>query len=194
MLTSEGPGSSEWQLMVYSVPGWGPEANLGEYSFQVTTPMPAAGDSSAPPESAPPAQTGASSSPAATSPPVAASSPAGDVTTSGHFTVVTAAEPSVSLSEVTSLRKASLPEGGQLEIWLSGFPSFSMVYVSLYGPGGPTTYPLLTDLPGVHTDQNGEGVVRWTIPAGTAVGTYAIWIYPPPSGCKSACFTFQVIP
>lgn len=112
------------------------------------------------------------------------------MTTSGDLTVVAAAQPS---AEVSS---ALLLPGSQLQIGLSGFPGSSMVYVSLYGPYVAGRYPLLVDLPGLRTDQNGEAVASWTVPSGTAAGTYAIWIDPPPVswpvGCENSCLSFSV--
>jgi hypothetical protein len=85
-----------------------------------------------------------------------------------------------------------LPAGSQLYVWFSGFPGFSMVYVSLYGPGEARKYPLLVDLPGVRTDQHGEGTASWAIPSGAAVSKYVIWIDPPPAGCLNLCLAFTV--
>jgi hypothetical protein len=84
--------------------------------------------------------------------------------------------------------------GSQLHIWFSGFPSSSLVYVSLYGPGAAGTYPLLTDLPALKTDQNGEGDASWTVPPSAAGAKYAVWIDPAPTGCVNPCTAFSVRP
>lgn len=163
-LTSD---SGEWDGVLISVPGQGAEANLGEYSFQVTTPIPGS----------------TSTSPTA-----------GVMTTSGHFTVVPGAQPSAEVGGASTVgaKQVFLPAGSQLYVWFSGFPGFSMVYVSLYGPGASRNYPLLVDLPGVRTDQHGEGTVSWAIPSGAAVSKYAIWIDPPPTACHNPCMAFTV--
>ena len=161
------PDSSEWDGILISVPGQGPEASLGGYSFEVMTPIPGS----------------ASTSPAA-----------GVMTTSGHFTVMPDAQPSAEVggASMAGARQVLLPAGSQLYLWFSGFPGFSMVYVSLYGPSASRKYPLLVDLPGVRTDQNGEGTASWAIPSSAAVSEYAIWIDPPPAGSPNPCMAFTV--
>ena len=171
-LTSAEPRSSVWDWLVLSVPGRGPEASLGEYTFRVITAIPGT----------------ASSTPTGASPSITTGPPTRFMATSGSFTVIPAAQPSAEVSN------APLPEGSQLQIGFSDFPSFSMVYVSLYGPGVAGRYPLLVDLPGLRTDQYGEGVALWTVPPGSAAGTYAVWIDPPPAGCQNPCTSFSIAP
>ena len=181
-------GSGEWDWPLLSVPGGGPEASLGVYAFQVTA-VTAGSGSGAPPSPA-------SSPSAGPSPSVISGSPATSVTTSGHFTVVPAAEPSavVGSDSLPPGREGYLAAGSQLTIWFSGFPSLTTIYVSLYGPGVATEYPWLTDLPGLSTNGNGEGEAVWPVPAGAAAGRYAIWIDPPPQGCTNPCTAFDVTP
>lgn len=169
--------SGAWNYVLIPVPGYGAEASLGEYSFQVTTPIPGS----------------ASASPTV-----------GVMTTSGHFTVMPDKRPSAEVGDASVVggNQVFLPAGSQLYIWFSGFPGFSMVYVSLYGPGtgqpgqyGPGAaqeYPLLVDLPGVRTDQYGEGTASWAIPSGTTVSKYVIWIDPPPAGLPNLCMGFTI--
>jgi hypothetical protein len=163
-LTSD---SGEWDGTLIPVPGKGAEASLGEYRFQVMTPIP--GNASASPT-------------------------AGVMTTSGHFTVMPDTQPSAEVggASMVESRQVFLPAGSQLYIWFSGFPGFSVVYVSLYGPGAAREYPLLVDLPGVRTDQYGEGTASWTIPSGTTVSDYVIWIDPPPAGYRNPCMAFTI--
>jgi hypothetical protein len=170
-----GPG--KWEYVLLPVPGQGAEASLGEYTFQVT---------------AAPADTGSLSASATASP---APSPS-VTTTSGHFTIIPATQPSVAVGgdPLTVGRQADVSAGSQLHIWFSGFPSFSLVYASLYGPGAAGKYPLLTDLPGLKTDQNGEADATWTVPSGTAAASYAIWIDPTPAGGVNPCLAFTVTP
>ncbi len=162
-LTSD---SGAWDGILDPVPGRGAEASLGEYSFQVTAPILGS----------------ASPSPTASL-----------MTTSGHFTVMPDTEASAEVGSASTVggRQVSLPVGSQLYVWFSGFPGSSMVYVSLYGPGAAQNYPLLVDLPGVRTDQHGEGTAGWAIPSG-AVGYYAIWIDPPPADSTNPCMAFIV--
>ena len=162
-LTSD---SGAWDGILDPVPGQGAEASLGEYSFQVTAPILG------------------SASPSPT---------ASVMTTSGHFTVMPDTEASAEVGSASAVggRQVSLPVGSQLYVWFSGFPGSSMVYVSLYGPGAAQNYPLLVDLPGVRTDQHGEGTASWAIPSG-AVGDYAIWIDPPPADSTNPCMAFIV--
>jgi hypothetical protein len=185
-LTGDGPGEWDWPLL--SVPGGGPEASLGVYAFQVTT-VTAGSGSGAP--SSPAASPSAGPGPSVTSGP-----PATSVTTSGHFTVIPAAEPAAVVGSDSRPpgREGYLAAGSQLTIWFSGFPGFTTIYVSLYGPGVAMEYPLLTDLPGLKTDGNGEGEAVWPVPAGAAAGRYAIWIDPPPQGCVNPCTAFDVTP
>jgi hypothetical protein len=163
--------SGVWADVLIPVPGQGAEASLGEYSFQVTTPIPGS----------------ASASPTV-----------GVMTTSGQFTVIPAKQPSAEVGDASMAAgtqaslPVSLPAGSQLYIWFSGFPGYSTVYVSLYGPGAARTYPLLVDLPGVKTDQNGEGTVSWAIPSGATVSSYVLWIDPPPAGCPNPCMGFTI--
>ena len=159
--------SGDWDDVLIPVPGHGAEASLGEYSFQVTTPIPGS----------------ASASPTA-----------GVMTTSGHFTVMPDEQPAAAVGDASVVggREVRLPAGSQLYIWFSGFPGFSMVYVSLYGPGAAQKYPLLVDLPGVRTDQYGEGTASWAIPSGATVGDYFIWIDPPPAGRPNLCMGFTI--
>jgi hypothetical protein len=159
--------SGEWDGILIPVPGQGAEASLGEYNFQVTTSIPGS----------------ASISPTA-----------GVITTSGHFTVMPDTQPSAEVggASMVRARQVFLPVGSQLYVWFSGFPSFSMVYVSLYGPGAEQKYPLLVDLPGVRTDQYGEGTASWAIPSGATVSEYAIWIDPPPVDCTNPCMAFTI--
>jgi hypothetical protein len=147
------PDSGKWCVILTPVPGQGAEAGLGEYSFQVTTPI--SGSASASPT-------------------------AGVMTTSGHFTVTPDKQPGAEVGDATMVggNHFFLPAGSQLHIWFSGFPGFSMVYVSPYGPGSAQKYPLLADLPGVRTDQHGEGTASWAIPSGATVSEYVIWIDP----------------
>jgi hypothetical protein len=175
-LTPGSPGSGEWVWLVQSVPGLGLEASLGQYTFRMITAVP-------------------SSTPTVASPTVTTSPPPRFNVTSGNLTIVPAAQPSAEVSSDPQLA------GDQLQIGLAGFPGFSMVYVSLYGPGASdgqgasAMYPLLVDLPGLTTDQYGEGVALWTVPSGTAAGRYAIWIDPLPSACKNnPCISFTVSP
>jgi hypothetical protein len=95
---------------------------------------------------------------------------------------------------LTAGREAAVPAGSQLHISFSGYPSSSLVYVSLYGPGAAGTYPLLTDLPALKTNPNGEGDAAWTVPPRAAVARYAVWIDPPPAGCTNPCTAFDVRP
>ncbi len=67
-----------------------------------------------------------------------------------------------------------------------------MIYVSLYGPGVAQNYSLLVDLPGLRTDQYGEGGAIWAVPSSAAVGRYAIWIDPPPASCTNPCMAFTI--
>jgi hypothetical protein len=159
--------SGEWDDILIPVPGQGAEAGLGEYSFQVMTPIPGS----------------ASTSPTA-----------GVMTTSGRFIVVPATEPSAEVGGTSTVgaKQVSLSAGSQLYVWFSGFPGFSTVYVSLYGPSAAGTYPLLMDLPGVRTDQHGEGTASWAIPSGAAMSEYVIWIDPPPAGSPNPCMAFTV--
>lgn len=159
--------SGAWDDVLLPVPGHGAEASLGEYSFQVTTPIPGS----------------ASASPTV-----------GVMTTSGHFTVMPDKQPSAEVGDASVVggRQVFLPAGSQLYIWFSGFPTFSMVYVSLYGPGAAQKYPLLVDLPGVRTDRYGEGTASWTIPSGATVSDYFIWIDPPPAGPPNPCLGFTI--
>jgi hypothetical protein len=161
--------SGAWDDVLIPVPGYGAEASLGEYSFQVTTPIPGS----------------------------ATTSPSADVvTTSGHFTVIPDTQPTaeVGSSSMVGGSQVYLPVGSQLYVWFSGFPGFSMVYVSLYGPEAAHKYPLLVDLPGVRTNQYGEGTATWAIPIGTAVSEYPIWIDPPPVDCHNPCMAFSITP
>lgn len=159
--------SGEWDSILIPVPGQGAEASLGEYTFQVTTPIPGS---------------------ASTSPTTAV------MTTSGHFTVMPDIQPSAEVggASMVESRQVFLPVGSQLYLWFSGFPGFSMIYVSLYGPGAAQKYPLLVDLPGVRTDQHGEGTASWAIPSDVAVSEYVIWINPPPAGCPNPCMAFTI--
>ena len=159
--------SGGWDDVLIPVPGHGAEASLGEYSFQVTTPIPAS----------------ASASPTA-----------GVMTTSGQFTVMPEEQPSAAVGDASMVenKQVFLPAGSQLYIWFSGFPSFSMVYVSLYGPGTAQKYPLLVDLPGVKTDKYGEGTASWAIPSDATVSDYFIWIDPPPAGRPNLCMGFTI--
>ncbi len=154
----------DWPLL--SVPGGGPEASLGVYAFQVTAVT--AGSGSGAPSSP------ASSPSAGPSPSVTSGPPATSVTTSGHVTVVRAAEPSAVVGSDSRLpsREGYLAAGSRLTIWFSGFPGLTTIYVSLYGPGVAMEYPLLTDLPSLRTDGNGEGDAVWPVPAGTAAGRF----------------------
>jgi hypothetical protein len=164
------PNSREWDYPLIPVPGQGAEASLGEYSFRVTTPIPGA----------------ASASPTA-----------GFVNTTGQFTVMPESQPAAEVgdSAVPEGNHVFLPAGSQLYIWFSGFTSFSIVYVSLYGPGpgAAREYPLLADLPAVKTDPYGEGTVTWAIPPDAAPSEYLIWVDPPPTGCPNPCMGFTVI-
>lgn len=173
-LTPGSPGSGDWVWLVQSVPGLGLEASLGQYTFRMITAVP----SSTP--------TGASAS-------VTTSPPPRFIVTSGNLTIIPVTQPSAEVSSDPQLA------GDQLQIGLSGFPAFSMVYVSLYGPGASdgqgasAMYPLLVDLPGLRTDQHAEGAALWTVPSGTADGRYAIWIDPLPAACKNnPCISFTV--
>ena len=159
--------SGAWDGVLFPVPGYGAEASLGEYSFQVTTPIPGS----------------ASASPTV-----------GVMTTSGHFTVIPDTRPGAGVGGASAVggNPVFLAVGSQLYIWFSGFPGFSMVYVSLYGPGVAQEYPLLVDLPGVRTDQYGEGTASWTIPSGATVSEYVIWIDPPPAGLPNPCMGFTI--
>jgi hypothetical protein len=116
------------------------------------------------------------------------------MTTSGHFTVMPDTQPSAEVGSASTVggRKVFLPVGSQLYVWFSGFPGSSMVYVSLYGPGASQNYPLLVDLPGVRTDQYGEGTASWAIPPGAAVAEYVIWIDPQPAGGPNPCMAFTI--
>lgn len=166
------PRTRIWEASLFPVPGQGAEATLGDYAFRMTTTIPGSG----------------SSGPAV-----------GVINTSGRFTVIPATQPraevvSASLAGGTEI---SLPVGSQLSVRFADFPSLSMVYVSLYGPGpspGQAGYaPLLTDLPGVQADQYGEGVAIWDIPSGATAGRYGIWIDPRPAGCTSnPCMAFDI--
>lgn len=177
-------GSDGWDYVLLPVPGQGAEASLGEYSFHVTTAIAATGGSGA--------------SPAAPAPsPSSTTSPAASVvTTSGHFTVIAATQPSVAVGSdpLAAGQQADVSAGSQLHIWFSGFPSFSLVYASLYGPGAAGNYPLLTDLPGLKTDQYGEADATWTVPSSTAAARYAVWINPTPAGGINPCLAFTVTP
>lgn len=163
-LTSD---NGEWEGILIPVPGQGAEASLGEYSFQVTTPIPG------------------SASPSPT---------AGVMTTSGHFTVMPDARPGAEIggASMVSARQVSLPTGSRLYVWFSGFPDFSMVYVTLYGPCAAQGCPLLVDLPGVRADQHGEGTVSWAIPSGAALSEYFTWIDPMPASCRNPCLAFTI--
>lgn len=159
--------SGDWDDVLIPVPGQGAEASVGEYSFQVTTPI--SGSAGASPT-------------------------AGAVTTSGHFTVMPDEQPTAAVGDASVVegKQVFLPAGSQLYIWFSGFPGSSMVYVSLYGPRAAQNYPLLVDLPGVRTDQYGEGTASWAIPSGAAVSDYFIWIDPPPAGLHDPCMEFTI--
>jgi hypothetical protein len=180
-----GPGSDEWKYVLLPVPGQGAEASLGEYSFQVTTAMAGTGSASA----------SAATSPAP-SPSITTSPAASVVTTSGHFTVIPATQPSVAIGSdpLTASQQATVSAGSQLSIWFSGFPSFSLVYASLYGPGVAGKAPLLTDLPALKTDQYGEADLTWTVPSSAATARYAVWIDPTPAGVVNPCLAFTVRP
>jgi hypothetical protein len=165
-LTSNG---GEWDYTLIPAPGQGAEASLGEYSFRVTTSIP--GDASASPT-------------------------AGFINTTGNFTVLPDNQPTAEVGDAISVDSDDvfLSTGSQLYIWFSGFPSLSMIYVSLYGPGpGPAReYPLLTDLPVVKTDPYGEGAAKWVIPPDATVSKYLIWVDPMPAGCPNPCLGFTV--
>jgi hypothetical protein len=177
-----------WMYVVDPVPGQGPEASLGEYAFQVTTTIAGTGSSNASLTTSPSA--------GGPSPSITTSPAASVVTTSGHFTVIPATEPSVAVGSdpLTAGQQASVSAGGQLHIWFSGFPSFSLVWVSLYGPGAALNYPWLADLPVVKTDQHGEGDATWTVPPGAATAWYAVWTDPPLADCSNLCAAFSVTP
>jgi hypothetical protein len=182
-----------WAVVLYSVPGYGAEASLGNYSFQVTTPTP--GSASTSPTAGLPSTSPTaglpSTSPTAGLP--STSPTAGTVTTSGQFIVAPDTRPSASVgSESLGLQQVSLSAGSQLHIWFSGYPSFSTVYVSLYGPCAGQKCPWLVDLPGVRTDQHGEGTASWAIPPSAAVSQYPIWIDPPPAGIGNPCMALFV--
>jgi hypothetical protein len=188
MLAEAGAQPGEWDWTIYSLPGQGSEASLGEYSFRVITAVSGASGSST---TSPDQQTSTSPGSGFGSSATTSSSSSG-VAISGHFTVVPAASPTVDLSP------ANLSVGEQLQIALSGFTGSSIVYVTVFGPGAPsgtgTTYPLLADIPGMTTDQNGEVVAHWTVPSGTPVGKYAFWFDPPPAGCPNPCGNLSITP
>jgi hypothetical protein len=188
MLAETGATPGEWDWMIHSVPGQGPEASLGEYAFRVTT---AASGASGSNTATIASQTTTSAS-SGISPSIATDSPASEIAISGHFTVIPAASPAVDLSSYR------LSAGSQLQIAFSGFPGSSVLYVTVYGPGTspgtPAIYPLLADLPGLTTDQNGEGVTYWAVPSGTVVGQYPIWFDPPPAGCHNPCISLYITP
>jgi len=152
---------------IFSVPGQGAEASLGKYSFQVTTPSPGT--------------TSASPTP-------------GVMPASGYFIVMPDTQPTADVADVATAgaTEVSLQAGSQLSIWFSGYPSFSTVYVSLYGPCAAQTCPWLVDLSGVRTDQYGEGTASWAIPSSAAASEYPIWIDPAPPGCLNPCIAFSV--
>lgn len=181
-------GSDGWDYVLLPVPGQGAEASLGDYTFHVTTAIAGTGGSGASPAAPAPSPS------SATSP---ATSPAASVvTTSGHFTVIAATQPSVAVGSdpLAAGQQADVSAGSQLHIWFSGFPSFSLVYASLYGPGAAGNYPLLADLPGLRTDQYGEADATWMVPSGTAAARYAVWISPTPAGGINPCLAFTVTP
>jgi hypothetical protein len=181
----QGTAFGGWDYFLLPVPGQGAEASLGEYTFQVTTAIAGAGSPG-----------GSLTASPAPSPSITASPAASVVLTSGHFTVVPATQPSVAIGSdpLTARQQAVVPAGSQLHIWFSGFPSRSLVYASLYGPGAAGTYPLLTDLPGLKTDQYGEADATWTVPSGAAGATYAVWVDPTPAGVVNPCLSFTVEP
>lgn len=166
-LSPRDPQAGTWDFLILPLPGQDPEANLGEYTFQVTTAISGSGS---------------------------ASPTAGAMTTSGRFTVIPAAQPSadVGTASTADSREVFLPVSSQLHIWFSGYPGFSMVYVSLYGPGAAQGYPLLADLPALSLDQNGEGSLIWAIPSGAVMGRYAIWIDPLPTGGTNPSMAFDL--
>ena len=168
-LSPQTPQVGTWEFLILPLPGQGAEANLGEYTFQVTT---------------------AISGSDGTSP------SAGVMVTSGRFTVIPAARPSaeVGTASMADFREVFLPVSSQLHIWFSGYPGSSTVYVSLYGPGAAQGYPLLADLPALSLDQSGEGGLIWAIPSGAVMGRYAIWIDPPPAGGTNLCMAFDIRP
>ena len=186
----QSPGSGAWEYVLFPVPGRGAEADLGEYAFQVTTAIAGTGSASPSPTTSP--------APGGPGPSITTTPTAGVVTTSGHFTVIPAAQPSVAVGNdaLTAGPDAVVSAGSQLHIWFSGFPSFSLVYVSLYGPGPGAAgrYPLLADLPAVKTDQYGEGDAPWAVPPVAAAARYAVWIDPQPAGCTNPCAAFTAVP
>jgi hypothetical protein len=208
MLAEAGIEPGEWDWVIHSLPGQGPEASLGEYAFRVITAVSGAtgssttgssttgssttGSSTTGSSTTSPEQQTTTSPDSGVSPSTITSPPSSEIAISGHFTVVPAASPMADLSP------SLLSAGSQLQIAFSGFPSASIVYVTVYGPGvgtgAATTYPLLADVPGLTTDQNGEAVTRWTVPSGTAVGRYAFWFDPPLAGCRNPCGNLSITP
>jgi hypothetical protein len=193
MLTEADAEPGEWDWVIHSLPGQGPEASLGEYAFRVITAVSRASGSSTTGSSTTSPEQQTTTSPASdVSPSIITSPPSSEIAISGHFTVVPAASPMADLSP------SLLSAGSQLQIAFSGFPSASVVYVTVYGPGvetgAATTYPLLADVPGLTTDRNGEAVTRWTIPSGTAAGRYAFWFDPSLAGCRNPCGSLSITP
>jgi hypothetical protein len=150
----------------FSVPGQGAEASLGKYSFQVTTPIPGTASASPTPGVNP---------------------------SSGYFIVMPDTQPTAEVGSGSTVRArlVNLSAGSQLYIWFSGYPSFSTVYVSLYGPCAAQECPWLADLPGVRADQYGEGTASWAIPSSAAASLYPIWIDPAPT-CLNPCIALSV--
>jgi hypothetical protein len=193
MLAEGGAEPGEWVWVIHSLPGQGPEASLGEYAFRVISAVSgASGSSTTGSSTTSPEQQTTTSPDSGVSPSIIASPPSSEIAISGHFAVVPATSPMADLSP------SLLSAGSQLQIAFSGFPSASIVYVTVYGPGvgtgAATTYPLLTDVPGLTTDQNGEAVTRWTVPSGTTVGRYAFWFDPPLAGCRNPCGNLSITP
>jgi hypothetical protein len=168
-LSTQNLQAGTWEFLILPLPGQGAEANLGEYTFQVTTAISGSGS---------------------------ASPTTGVMTTSGRFTVIPARQPGadVGTASMADPKEVFLPLSSRLRIWFSGYPAFSMVYVSLYGPGATQGYPLLADLPALSLDRNGEGELIWVIPSGAVMGRYAIWIDPPPTGRTNLCMAFDIKP
>jgi hypothetical protein len=154
------------EIPIFSVPGQGAEASLGKYSFQITTPIPGTTSASPTPSVMP---------------------------ASGYFIVMPDTRPTaeVGSGSTAGARQVYLPAGSQLSIWFSGYPSFSTVYVSLYGPCAAQKCSWLADLPGVKTDQYGEGTASWAIPSSATASLYPIWIDPAPT-CLNPCIAVSV--
>jgi len=182
---SAGSVPGEWDWAIHSLPGQGPEASLGEYTFHVVVAAARPAESNSSGQD----QQSGSPSPNASSSSMTNSS-ADKTVIAGRFTVIPAARPRVDISP------SLLPAGDQLKIAFSGFPGNSVIYVTVYGPGSPpgaeTSYPLLADLPGFTTDQNGEALTNWTAPADATSGRYAIWFDPPPTACFNPCIGIDI--